>query len=137
MRRNVGIIVRVPLASGLLSGKLRADTHFPANDHRRFNREGQAFDVGETFAGVDYERGLAAVEELRSLLPSHSTMAQFALRWVLMQQAVSTVIPGAKSPEQARANAAAADLPPLTGPTMERAAAIYGERVAPLVHHRW
>jgi aryl-alcohol dehydrogenase-like predicted oxidoreductase len=136
-RRNVGVIARVPLASGLLTGKLRPDTSFPPNDHRNYNRQGQAFDVGETFAGVDYQTGLEAVEELRPLVREGESMAQFALRWVLMEEAVSTVIPGARNPDQARANAAAADLSPLAKATMRRIAAIYRERVAPLVHQRW
>jgi aryl-alcohol dehydrogenase-like predicted oxidoreductase len=136
-RRDVGIIVRVPLASGLLTGKLRPDTSFPADDHRNFNRHGESFDVGETFSGVDYGTGLQAVEELRPLVPEGETMTQFALRWILMQEAVSTVIPGAKNPEQATANAAAADLPPLSAPALQRVAALYGDRIAPLVHQRW
>ncbi|MBV9281787.1 MAG: aldo/keto reductase, partial [Chloroflexi bacterium] len=113
LRRDVGVIVRVPLASGLLTGKLRPDSSFAPNDHRNYNRRGQAFDVGETFSGVDYEVGLEAVEELRPLVPEGQSMAQFALRWILMQEAVSTVIPGAKNPDQARANADSADLPPI------------------------
>ena len=105
------MIVRVPLASGLLSGKYTRETTFAADDHRNFNRHGEAFDVGETFAGVPFEVGLEAVDELRPLVPDGATLAQFALRWILMHDAVSTVIPGARSPEQARANAAAADAP--------------------------
>lgn len=136
-RQDVGVIARVPLASGLLTGKLRPDTTFSSDDHRNYNRHGESFDVGETFAGVDYQTGLKAVEELRPLVPAGETMAQFALRWILMNDAVSTVIPGAKNPEQAHANAQAADLPPLPEGTMERVAAIYRERVAPLVHQRW
>ena len=111
--RDVGVIVRVPLASGLLTGKFTRESSFAADDHRLFNRHGEAFDMGETFSGVDFETGLDAVEELRSLVPEGATLAQLALRWILMFDAVSTVIPGAKTPEQARANAAAADLPPL------------------------
>src|SRR5258705_12865338 len=108
--RIVGVCALVPLASGLLTGKFNRDTRFSASDHRNFNRHGESFDVGETFAGVDYETALAAVEELRPLVPADSTMAQMALRWILMNDGVSTVIPGAKTPEQARSNAAAADL---------------------------
>jgi aryl-alcohol dehydrogenase-like predicted oxidoreductase len=137
LRRDVGVIVRVPLASGLLTGKFGQDTQFEPGDHRRFNRHGEEFDVGETFAGVDFERGLEAVEELRELVPPGATMAQLALRWILGFDAVSTVIPGAKTAEQARANAAAADLPPLPAETLQRIAALYAERVAPLVHQRW
>lgn len=134
---NVGVIVRVPLASGLLTGKFSRDTQFSATDHRSFNRHGESFDVGETFAGLDYDIALEVVEELRPLVPPGATMAQMALRWILMSSGVSTVIPGAKTPEQAYANAAAADLPPLSASTMERIAAIYRERAAPLVHQRW
>jgi aryl-alcohol dehydrogenase-like predicted oxidoreductase len=103
-RRDVAIIVRVPLASGMLSGKFKRDSQFAANDHRNYNRHGEAFDVGETFAGVPYEEGLSAVEEIRALTPPGVTMAQFALRWILMQDAVTVVIPGAKSPQQAKEN---------------------------------
>jgi aryl-alcohol dehydrogenase-like predicted oxidoreductase len=135
--RNVGVIARVPLASGLLTGKFNRDTRFSPTDHRNFNRHGESFDVGETFAGVDYETAIAAVEQLRSLVPADSTMAQMALRWILMNDAISTVIPGAKTPEQAQGNAAAADLAELPASTMARVAALYRERVAPLVHQRW
>lgn len=136
-RRQVGILARVPLASGLLTGKLKPDTVFPEDDHRRFNRYGQAFDVGETFSGVDYEVGLAAVEELRPLVPAGATLAQFALRWILMFDAVSCVIPGAKRPAQAEDNCAAAALPPLSPETMQAIRDIYDRRIRPLVHHRW
>ena len=135
--KDVGIIVRVPLASGLLTGKLRSGTVFPADDHRRFNRGGEAFDVGETFAGVPFERGLEAVEAVRPYVPESVTMAQFALRWILMFDEVTTVIPGAKTPEQARENAAASDVPPLDEATMTALAGIYREQVAPWVHQRW
>jgi aryl-alcohol dehydrogenase-like predicted oxidoreductase len=136
-RRGVGIIVRVPLASGLLSGKYTRETTFGPDDHRTFNRHGEQFDVGETFAGVPFEAGLDAVEELRPLVPEGATLAQLALRWILMHDAVSTVIPGARSPEQARANAAAATLPALPEATMARIASVYAERIAPHVHQRW
>jgi aryl-alcohol dehydrogenase-like predicted oxidoreductase len=136
-RRGVGIIVRVPLASGLLSGKYTRETAFAADDHRNFNRHGEMFDVGETFAGVPFEAGLDAVEELRPLVPADATLAQLALRWILMHDAVSTVIPGARSPEQAQANAAASALPALDDPAMARIAAVYDERIAPHVHQRW
>lgn len=135
--RDVGVLARVPLASGLLTGKLTLESTFAPDDHRTFNRHGEAFDAGETFAGVDFEAGLDAVEALRPLVPDGATLAQLALRWILMFDAVSTVIPGAKTPEQARANAAAAGLAPLPGETMERLDAIYRERIAPLVHQRW
>jgi aryl-alcohol dehydrogenase-like predicted oxidoreductase len=136
-RRGVGIIVRVPLASGLLSGRYTRETRFAEDDHRTFNRHGEAFDVGETFAGVPFEVGLDAVEELRPLVPADATLAQLALRWILMHDAVSTVIPGARSDDQARANAAAADLPALDGAAMERVRAVYEARIAPHVHQRW
>jgi aryl-alcohol dehydrogenase-like predicted oxidoreductase len=127
----------VPLASGLLTGKMTKQTVFDESDHRQFNRHGEAFDVGETFAGVDYETGLAAVEELRALVPTGATMAQMALRWILMADGVTAAIPGAKTPDQARANASAADLAPLPRASMERIARLYEERVKPLVHQRW
>lgn len=136
-RRGVGIIVRVPLASGLLSGRYTRDTTFAADDHRTFNRHGEEFDVGETFAGVPFEAGLDAVEELRPLVPEGATLAQLTLRWIIMHDPVSTVIPGARSPEQARANAAAAELPALDDAAMARVAAVYEERIAPHVHQRW
>jgi len=135
--RDIGVIARVPLASGLLTGKLTRESTFAPDDHRTFNRHGEVFDQGETFAGVDFETGLDAVEALRPLVPGGATLAQLALRWILMFDAVSTVIPGAKTPEQARANAAAAGLAPLPGETIERIDALYGERIAPLVHQRW
>jgi aryl-alcohol dehydrogenase-like predicted oxidoreductase len=136
-RRGVGIIVRVPLASGLLSGKYTRETTFASDDHRNFNRHGESFDVGETFAGVPFDVGLDAVEELRPLVPGGATLAQFALRWILMHDAVSTVIPGARSEEQARANAAAAGLPDLDAAAMDRVRQVYAERIAPHVHQRW
>ncbi len=135
--RDVGVIVRVPLASGLLTGKMAATTVFAPDDHRAFNRDGSAFDVGETFAGVDYARGLEAVDELRALVPEGATMAQFALKWILMFDGVSTVIPGAKSAEQAAANAGSARLPDLDEPTMAAVGEIYRRLIAPSVHHRW
>jgi aryl-alcohol dehydrogenase-like predicted oxidoreductase len=135
--RGVGVIVRVPLASGLLTGKYTRETTFGADDHRNFNRQGEAFDVGETFAGVPFETGLDAVEELRAVVPEGATLAQMTLRWILMHAAVSTVIPGARSPEQAQANAAAADLPALSDEAMARIASVYEERIAPHVHQRW
>ncbi len=136
-RRDVGVLARVPLASGLLTGKLSRETHFDASDHRLFNRHGESFDVGETFAGLDYDTGLALVDELRQLVPEGATMAQMALRWILMADGITSTIPGAKSPEQARANAAAADLPALPPATMERVAALYEQYAKPLVHQRW
>jgi aryl-alcohol dehydrogenase-like predicted oxidoreductase len=136
-RRGVGVIVRVPLASGLLSGKYTRETTFPADDHRNFNRHGEEFDVGETFAGVPFEAGLEAIEELRALVGGDATLAQLALRWILMHDAVSTVIPGARSPEQARGNAAAAALAPLDDAAMQRVAEVYQGRIAPYVHQRW
>ena len=137
LRRDVGVLARVPLASGLLTGKLTRETAFEADDHRLFNRLGESFDRGETFAGVDYETGLAAVEELRALVPAGATLSQLALRWILMHPGVTTTIPGAKTPDQARANAAAADLAPLDAATMARIREIYDAHIRPLVHQRW
>jgi aryl-alcohol dehydrogenase-like predicted oxidoreductase len=136
-RRDVGVLARVPLASGLLTGKLTKDSTFAESDHRQFNRHGESFDVGETFAGVDYETGLAFVEDVRALVPEGATMAQLALRWILMNEGVTAAIPGAKTPEQARANAAAADLAALPAATMARIEHLYLERIKPLVHQRW
>lgn len=136
-RRKVGILARVPLASGMLTGKMKPDTHFEADDHRAFNRHGESFDRGETFSGVDYETGLRAVEELRSLVPAGMSMAQFALRWILMFDAVSTTIPGAKRPEQVNDNVHSADFPTLSPETMEKVRDIYDRLIRPLVHHYW
>jgi aryl-alcohol dehydrogenase-like predicted oxidoreductase len=135
--RDIGVIVRVPLASGLLTGKFDASSTFAADDHRAFNRHGEDFDMGETFSGVDFERGLEAVDELRELVPEGATLAQLALRWILGFDAVSTIIPGAKTAAQARANAGAADLPPLPAATLQAIAELYRQRIAPSVHHRW
>jgi len=136
-QRQVGILARVPLASGLLTGKMRADTTFHKDDHRNFNRHGEAFDVGETFSGVSYDTGLAAVEKIRALLPKGATMAQFALRWILMFDAVSCAIPGAKNRQQAVDNAQAADLAPLSDNVMAQIKAIYDEDIRAQVHQRW
>jgi aryl-alcohol dehydrogenase-like predicted oxidoreductase len=135
--RGVGILARVPLASGLLTGKMRPDTTFAESDHRNYNRQGEAFDVGETFAGVPYPIGLAAVEELRPLVPAGAAMAQMALRWILMFDAVSCAIPGAKRPSQATSNVAASDLPPLSETTMAAVRDVYDRLVRPHVHQRW
>lgn len=136
-RRNVAVIARVPLASGLLSGKITAATQFAAEDHRNFNRHGEAFDVGETFAGVPLETGLQAVEEVRKLVPAGTAMAAFALRWILMHEAVTVAIPGARNAAQAQANAAASDLPALSPDVMAAAKDIYDRLIAPHVHQRW
>ncbi|QWW69095.1 aldo/keto reductase [Rhizobium sp. WYJ-E13] len=136
-RKNVVIIARVPLASGLLSGKITRDTKFASDDHRNFNRHGEAFDVGETFSGVPFEVGLQAVEEVRKLVPAGASMAAFALRWILMADAVTVVIPGARNADQAKANAAAADLAPLSADVMAATREIYGRLIAPHVHQRW
>jgi aryl-alcohol dehydrogenase-like predicted oxidoreductase len=135
--RQVGVIARVPLASGLLTGKLRRDSHFAADDHRQFNRHGEAFDVGETVSGVPYEAALEAVDALRALVPQGTPMAAFALRWILMADAVSVVIPGARNRSQAQANAAASQLPPLSPAIMQSLRTLYEERIARHVHHRW
>ncbi len=137
MKHKVGILARVPLASGLLTGKMTSNTTFAENDHRHFNREGQAFDKGETFSGVDYAAGLQAVEEIRALVPEGATMAQLAIRWILMFEAVSCTIPGAKRPDQVEDNVRAADLPPLSDETMQRVREIYDQYIREQVHHRW
>ncbi|WP_433431350.1 aldo/keto reductase [Nonomuraea sp. CA-141351] len=134
---GVGIIARVPLASGLLSGRYDEHTTFSPDDHRNYNRRGEAFDVGETFSGVDFGTGLEAVRRLAPLVPSGATMAQFALRWILDQQGVSVVIPGARNPAQATANASAASLPSLDAATLKAVQEIYDDLVRPQVHHRW
>jgi aryl-alcohol dehydrogenase-like predicted oxidoreductase len=136
-RRRVGILARVPLASGMLTGKMRRDTKFESSDHRLFNRHGEVFDVGETFSGVDYETGLAAVEELRALCPKGWTLTQFALRWILMHDAVTCAIPGAKRPDQVDDNCAASDLPPIPPDTMAAVKKIYDQRIRAQVHYRW
>ena len=135
--RDVAVIVRVPLASGLLTGKMTRKTRFAADDHRAFNREGEAFDKGETFAGVPYEVALDAVEELRRLVPEGVPMAAFALRWILMEEEVSVVIPGARNAAQARANAAADEVEPIAAETMAAVREIYEARIAGHVHQRW
>jgi aryl-alcohol dehydrogenase-like predicted oxidoreductase len=134
---GVGIIVRVPLASGLLSGKYTKDTVFPENDHRTYNRHGESFDVGETFSGVDYATGVEAAAEFSALAPEGYTPAQLALRWVIQQPGVTTVIPGARTPEQARANAAAATLPELSDDTLAAIRDIYERRIKDQVENRW
>ena len=127
----------MPLASGLLTGKLSRDTKFEPDDHRNFNRHGEEFDVGETFAGVDYDTALKAVDEIRRVVPGGMSMAQFALRWILMFEAVSCAIPGGKRPEQAADNCAAANSPALSGDAMAAVRDVYDRRIKPLVHERW
>jgi aryl-alcohol dehydrogenase-like predicted oxidoreductase len=134
---GVGIIARVPLASGLLSGKFDESTVFAADDHRTYNRHGEAFDAGETFAGVPYEVGVAAARDVAGLTPHGATTAQLALRWIIDQRGVTSVIPGASRPEQARANAAAADLTPLTEAQLAALADIYDRQIREHVHHQW
>jgi aryl-alcohol dehydrogenase-like predicted oxidoreductase len=136
-KRRVGILARVPLASGLLTGKLSRASEFEPDDHRNFNRHGEQFDVGETFAGVDYETALGAVDEMRLAVPGGMTMAQFALRWILMFEAVTCAIPGGKRPDQAADNCAASDAPALSADAMAAVRDIYDRRVRPLVHERW
>ena len=133
----MGILARVPLASGLLTGKMTRESTFASDDHRNFNRYGQAFDRGETFSGVDFETGLEAVEELKKLVPEGATLAQLALRWILMFDAVSCAIPGAKRPDQAEDNVRAAELPPLTDAQMAEVQRIYDTMIREQVHHRW
>ncbi len=135
--KNVGILARVPLSSGMLTGKMSENSTFEKDDHRNFNRNGEAFDVGETFSGVDFETGLAAVEELKKLVPSDMTMAQFALRWILMFDAVTCTIPGAKRPSQEKDNASAADFPPLSDETMRAIKNLYESKIKPQVHQYW
>ncbi|MEU7383116.1 MULTISPECIES: aldo/keto reductase [unclassified Streptomyces] len=134
---GVGIIARVPLASGLLSGKYTKDTVFAADDHRTYNRHGEAFDQGETFSGVDFATGVEAAAEFAALAPEGWTPAQLALRWIIQQPGVTTVIPGARSPEQARANAAAAKLPPLGEETLAAIRDLYERRIKDQVEARW
>jgi aryl-alcohol dehydrogenase-like predicted oxidoreductase len=136
-RRKVAILARLPLSSGLLAGKLNATSTFADDDHRAFNRHGEAFDRGETFSGVDYNTGLQLVESLRRLVPHGATMAQMALRWILMSPAVTCAIPGAKRPDQVEENTRAADLPALSKDTMAAIQELYDTRVRPLVHQYW
>jgi aryl-alcohol dehydrogenase-like predicted oxidoreductase len=135
--KQIGILARVPLSSGMLTGKMTPKTQFESDDHRKFNRQGEAFDKGETFSGVDYDLSLQAVEELRPLVPEGWTMAQFALRWILMHAAVTCAIPGAKRPSQSKDNVAAADLPPIPDYTMTKVREIYERLVKEQVHHLW
>jgi len=137
IRRRVGILARIPLSSGLLTGKMSAQSKFAPDDHRTFNRHGEEFDAGETFSGVDFEIGLKAVEELRPLVPAGMTMAQFALRWIMMFEAVTCAIPGAKNPEQAKENALAGDFPALSEETMEKVRQVYDHLIRPQIHSRW
>jgi aryl-alcohol dehydrogenase-like predicted oxidoreductase len=136
-RKNVGIIARVPLASGLLAGKMSKGSTFAPDDHRAFNRHGQAFDRGETFCGVDFEYALDVVDSLRALVAPETTMAQFALRWILMQPEVSCVIPGAKRVDQVDENCSAADLPPIASDTMAAVRSLYDKDVRAHVHQYW
>lgn len=134
---RVGVLARLPLSSGMLSGKFTRHSSFGADDHRAFNRQGEAFDKGETFSGVDYEQGLAAVEALRALLPAGVSLAQLALRWILMHEAVTCAIPGGRTPAQVDENVSAADLAALPAPLMQSLADVYLQRIAPQVHHLW
>ena len=135
--KQVGILARVPLASGMLSGKLTRQSQFAADDHRNFNRHGEAFDVGETFSGVDYETALQVVDAMRAILPPGVTMAEFALRWILMFDAVTCAIPGAKRPDQVAENCAASEMAPLPAATMQAVREIYEARIRPLAGQRW
>jgi aryl-alcohol dehydrogenase-like predicted oxidoreductase len=136
-QRDVGILVRLPLSSGLLSGKISRHTSFAADDHRSYNRLGEQFDRGETFSGVDFDVALDAVEEIRRVLPDGISMANFALRWILDHEAVSCVIPGARNERQVAQNVAASALPPLTAEQMAALAKLYDTKIRPLVHQRW
>ena len=135
--KNVAVIARVPLSSGMLTGKMKADSQFAADDHRTFNRQGAAFDMGETFSGVPYDTGLEAVERLRPLVPGGATMAQFALRWILMQDAVTVIIPGAKNKSQAEDNAAASGLAPISDEVMAQVRKVYDDLIRAHVHQKW
>jgi aryl-alcohol dehydrogenase-like predicted oxidoreductase len=135
--KNVAVIARVPLSSGMLTGKMKADSQFAADDHRTFNRQGAAFDMGETFSGVPYDIGLEAVERLRPLVPGGATMAQFALRWILMQDAVTVIIPGAKNKTQAEDNAASSRLAPLSADVVAEVRKVYEDLIKVHVHHKW
>jgi aryl-alcohol dehydrogenase-like predicted oxidoreductase len=136
-KRKVAVLARVPLASGLLTGKMSSESKFTDDDHRNYNRKGQSFDVGETFSGIDFDTGLIAVEEIKTLLPKGMTMAQFALRWTLMFDAVTLAIPGAKNSKQAAENAGASDLPPISSDTMDQLDFIYKRLIKEKVHQRW
>ena len=136
-KRKVGILARVPLASGMLSGKISAASKFAKDDHRNFNRHGAAFDRGETFSGVDFDTGLRAVGQLKKLVPPNASLAQMALRWILESPAVTCAIPGAKRPAQVLENIAASDLPPLSKATMKKISALYDGEIKPLVQHYW
>ena len=136
-RKGVGILARLPLSSGLLSGKMTAQTSFAADDHRLFNRNGEAFDKGETFSGLDFAKGLEAVEALRPVVPAGMSMAQFALRWITMHPAVSCAIPGGKRAAQVADNVSAADLPALTDAQMAAVQTVYEQYAKPWVHHAW
>lgn len=137
VQKNVGVIVRLPLSSGLLSGKITKGTKFAPDDHRNFNRHGEQFDQGETFSGVDMDTALSIIDELRGLVPSGMNMAQFALRWILDEESISCIIPGARNEQQVRENAAASDLPALGADLHETIEGIYKRSIKPLVHHRW
>jgi aryl-alcohol dehydrogenase-like predicted oxidoreductase len=136
-KKNVGIIVRVPLASGLLTGKFSSNSTFTAGDHRNFNRNGEHFDKGETFSGIDYETGLKAVEELKAIFPNDNNLAPMALRWILQHEAVSTIIPGASKPEQVLANVEALNYPNLNEEQLSKIEAVYEKNIKKMVHQLW
>jgi aryl-alcohol dehydrogenase-like predicted oxidoreductase len=136
-QKNVGVLARLPLSSGMLTGKLRANTRFAPDDHREFNRHGEAFDRGETFSGVDYDLGLSVVEELRPLVPPGLTLSEFALAWILSFDAVTCAIPGGRNPDQVEENARAGDSPALPSDVLSKVRAIYEQHILPQVHHRW
>ena len=136
-RKKIGILARVPLSSGMLTGKFTSKSTFEPDDHRAFNRHGEAFDKGETFSGLEYETGLKAVDEINNILPENMTMAQFALRWILMHQAVTCAIPGAKHEGQVKENIKASDIPPLPESLMDNIESLYNKQIRPYVHHYW
>ncbi|MBL8090318.1 MAG: aldo/keto reductase [Anaerolineales bacterium] len=137
IKKNIGILARLPLSSGMLTGKFNVNSTFESTDHRSFNRDGAGFDKGETFSGFNYETGLKAVETLRKIIPNNMTMAEFALRWILMFPAVTCAIPGAKRPSQVEENVRAADLPEISESIMKQVEALYNEQVKAHVHHLW
>jgi aryl-alcohol dehydrogenase-like predicted oxidoreductase len=136
-KKNVGVIVRVPLASGLLTGKFTASTSFTEGDHRQFNRHGEAFDKGETFSGIDYNTGIAAVEELKRIFPGQTNLAPIALKWILQFDAVSCIIPGASSNKQVDSNLSAFDMPDFTAAQLQAVQEVYEKFIKPSVHQLW
>jgi aryl-alcohol dehydrogenase-like predicted oxidoreductase len=136
-KRQVGILARLPLSSGLLTGKLKPDSHFSPDDHRSFNRNGESFDKGETFSGVNYNNGLKWVERLKEICPAEISLSRFSLKWILMFDAVTCAIPGAKKPQQALENISASELPTVSEDIMEEIKVLYQSEIKKYVHHQW